>query len=592
MLNTGVLFHNLTLIRRCGRGAYGEVWLCRDITGKILALKLIPKTRQDIELKSIAALRLTLPEHPNVLSIHHVAMDEDFLWYTMDAADNLSAEDSYIPDTLENRIRQHRQLDITGIMRELIAGLAALHAVGMVHRDIKPANILFIHGRAVLGDIGMVTADTSSMSLAGTLGFIPTELRDGTSSPGTVGKAGDVYALGMVLYCMITGNAPEEFPALPTNLPHTPQIRRLNRLACRACERNADARLTDLDAFSRELGNIIFREQTPITLCERLAAHKRTIVKLLSWMAAAVVLLVSGIIFWPRFRSTTSAPAVSATVEQPSVPSTPVPAATVTTTLPEAEYEVVSVSDFAQVPETNKELPLLPPQKLVVVKKGEKPRPEKIERHYETWQLPTVTKNTNPLTARILSLRKLASELTCTPEERKRLEKRERLDSFEKFDSVASFYYVAFAINDPFRKKEEMVGDSCIRFEPQQGLRKVESAALKRLKADLLVFDDSDKLFQDYILIAKLPPMPKRTTEEWKKFLLSPEGYALYPHSWLQVNIRNREIECRICENANVMQWDFFLEREQETYWLSFVAKQERFWGERAETFQKLIVAL
>ena len=137
-----------------------------------------------------------------------------------------------------------------------------------------------------------------------------------------------------------------------------------------------------------------------------------------------------------------------------------------------------------------------------------------------------------------------------------------------------------------------MIGDSGIRFEPQPSLRKVESAALKRLKADLLVFDDSDKLFQDYILIAKLPPMPKRTEEEWKKFLLSPEGYALYPHSWLQVNICNREIECRICENANVMQWDFFLEREQETYWLSFVAKQERFFGERAETFKKLVVAL
>ena len=591
MLNTDVQFHNLALIRRCGRGAYGEVWLCRDITGKVLALKLIQKARQNAELKSVVALRLTLPEHPNVLSIHHVAMDEDFLWYTMDAADNLSAEDSYIPDTLENRIRQHRQLDITGIMRELIAGLAALHAVGMVHRDIKPANILFIHGRAVLGDIGMVTADTSSMSLAGTLGFIPPELRDGTSSPGTVGKAGDVYALGMVLYCMITGNAPEEFPALPTNLPHTPQIRRLNRLACRACERNADARLTDLDAFSRELDNIICREQTPITLRERLAAHKRTIVKLLLWMAAAVVLLVSGIIFGPRFRSTTSAPAVSATVEQPSVPSTPVPAATVTTTLPEAEYEVVFVPDFAQVPETEEEPSFLPPSKPVIVKKGEKPRQKKIERHYETWQLPAVTKNTNPLTARILSLRKLASELTCTPEEHKRLEKRERLDSFEKFDSVASCYYVAVAIN-PLRKKEEMVGDSCIQFEPQQGLRKVESVALKRLKADLLVFDDSDKLFQDYILIAKLPLMPKRTVEEWKKFLLSPEGYALYPHSWLQVNICNREIECRICENANVMQWDFFLEREQETYWLSFVAKQERFLGERAETFKKLVVAL
>lgn len=594
MLNTGVQFHNLTLIRRCGRGAYGEVWLCRDITGKILALKLIPKTRQDIELKSIAALRLTLPEHPNVLSIHHVAMDEDFLWYTMDAADNLSAEDSYIPDTLENRIRQHRQLDITGIMRELIAGLAALHAVGMVHRDIKPANILFIHGRAVLGDIGMVTADTSSMSLAGTLGFIPPELRDGTSSPGTVGKAGDVYALGMVLYCMITGNAPEEFPALPTNLPHTPQIRRLNRLACRACERNVDARLTDLDVFSRELDNIICRKQTPITLRERFAAHKRTIVKLLLWMAVAVVLLVSGIIFGPRFRSTTSVSTVSAAAEQPPVPTTPAPATIrTTTTLPEAEYEVVFVRDFTQLPETDKELPLLPPPKPVMVKKGEKPRQEKIERHYETWQLPTVTKNTNPLTARILSLRKLASELTCTQEERKRLERRERLNSFKEFDSVAAIYYAFIIImDDPFRQKEEMVGDSGIRFELQQGLRKVESAALKHLKADLLVFDDSDKQFQDHILIAKLPPMPKRTAEEWKKFLLSPEGYALYPHSWLQVDIHNREIECRISENANVMQWDFFLEREQETYWLSFVAKQERFLGERAKAFQKLVKAL
>ena len=302
----------------------------------------------------------------------------------------------------------------------------------------------------------------------------------------------------------------------------------------------------------------------------------------------------SGIIFGPRFRSTTSESTVPAAAEQPPVPSTPAPATIrTTTTLPEAEYEVVFVRDFTQLPETDKELPLLPPPKPVIVKKGEKPRQEKIERHYETWQLPTVTKNTNPLTARILSLRKLASELTCTQEERKRLERRERLDSFKEFDSVAAIYYAFIIImDDPFRKKEEMVGDSGIRFELQQGLRKIESAALKHLKADLLVFDDSDKQFQDHILIAKLPPMPKRTAEEWKKFLLSPEGYALYPHSWLQVDIHNREIECRISENANVMQWDFFLEREQETYWLSFVAKQERFLGERAEAFQKLVKAL
>ena len=283
-LQTGAQFHDLTLIRHCGCGAYGEVWLCRDITGQTLALKLIRKDRQTAELKGVAALRGSLPAHPNVLTVHHVAEDADYLWYTMDAADNLGEADDYIPDTLDNRIRQRRELDVIAVMRDLIEGLAAIHEAGMVHRDIKPANILFIHGRAVLGDVGMVSADGSSLSLAGTLGFIPPEVRSGSSSPGTVGKAGDVYALGMVLYCMLTGNPPESYPGLPTDLPDTPLNRRLNQLACAICRRNAAGRLTDLNAIRGRLREIERLAQKPESLREHLARHK-------GGLAAAVMVL-------------------------------------------------------------------------------------------------------------------------------------------------------------------------------------------------------------------------------------------------------------------------------------------------------------
>lgn len=284
-LQTGAQFHDLTLIRHCGCGAYGEVWLCRDITGQTLALKLIRKDRQTAELKGVAALRCSLPAHPNVLTVHHVAEDADYLWYTMDAADNLGEADEYIPDTLDNRIRQHRKLDVTAVMGDLIEGLAAIHEAGMVHRDIKPANILFIHGRAVLGDVGMVSADSSSLSLAGTLGFIPPEVRSGSSLPGTVGKAGDVYALGMVLYCMLTGNPPESYPGLPTDLPDTPLNRRLNQLACAICRRNAAKRLTDLNAIRGRLREIERLAQKPESLRENLARHK-------GGLAAAVMVLL------------------------------------------------------------------------------------------------------------------------------------------------------------------------------------------------------------------------------------------------------------------------------------------------------------
>ena len=308
----GSNFHGLTLLRRCGAGAYGEVWLCRDLTGALLAVKVIRKERENSELRGVTAIRSALPSHPGILAIHHVDEDDDCLWYTMDAADNLGDDlEHYLPDTLENRLRKEIPVDTIPVMKQLVIAIAALHDAGIVHRDIKPDNILFIRGRAVIGDVGMAAPDVSRLSLAGTLGFLPPEVRDGSVSPGSVGKGGDLYALGKVLYCIISGNPPELFPSLPTGIPRSPAIGRLNRLACRVCERRAADRLADEAGFLRELEKVERLADTPESLTEKLARHRR----LLFYVTAALCLAAEGTVFLVRkFRKPPEPPVTGKTV--------------------------------------------------------------------------------------------------------------------------------------------------------------------------------------------------------------------------------------------------------------------------------------
>ena len=297
----GDLFHGLEMLRRCGAGSYGEVWLCRDLTGSLLAVKLIRKERGVAELRGVSAIRSALPRHPGVLTIHHVDEDDDFLWYTMDAADNLGADlENYLPDTLENRLKREIPVDAVAVIKQLLEGVTALHDAGIVHRDIKPDNILFLRGRAVIGDIGMAAPDISRLSLAGTLEFLPPEVRDGSASPGSIGKGGDVYALGKVLYCIVSGNPPELFPSLPTGIPRTPLVGRLNHLACRVCDRRASVRLADEADFLRELEKIERLADTPESTLERLARNRRFLVR----AAAEIVLIAAGaaLLAWSALR--------------------------------------------------------------------------------------------------------------------------------------------------------------------------------------------------------------------------------------------------------------------------------------------------
>lgn len=254
-LTSGKQFHDYRLLEFCGRGAFGEVWLAEDISGKIVALKVISKKLLpddwQREFNGIKNYRKVIGYHPNLIQIYHVGEAAEYFYYTMEAADNrLSPDLGYKPDTMASRIEARRlpPEQIIYIACELLNGIEALHQTQLVHRDIKPANIIFVNGVPKLSDIGLISFDRTNLSLAGTIGFIPPEdLACNDSSSGSKPQS-DLYAMGKVVYCALTGMSPSDFPNMPKDISLS-ACKRLNRIICMACHKKANVRIKSAAEF-------------------------------------------------------------------------------------------------------------------------------------------------------------------------------------------------------------------------------------------------------------------------------------------------------------------------------------------------------
>ncbi len=194
--------------REVGHGGMGVVYEAYDRKRQQrIAIKCAKLGYERLSPELRGALKV---RHPNVCmvnEIHTAATDlgeRDFL--TMEFLDG----ETLLCRLSRGKLEHNEALKLA---RQLCAGLAEAHTCGVLHRDLKPANIILSLGknkelRAVITDFGLAAdQDGNTGLIGGTPSYMAPELKqDGTASP-----ASDVYALGVILYEMITGRKP--FPA-------------------------------------------------------------------------------------------------------------------------------------------------------------------------------------------------------------------------------------------------------------------------------------------------------------------------------------------------------------------------------------------
>jgi WD40 repeat protein len=235
------------VLRPIGLGAYGEVWLARNATGIPRAVKVVRRERfehdriYEREFEGLKRFEPVSRAHAGLVDVLQVGRSDadGYFYYVMELADPAGPDgvfdpESYVPLTLREWLRSTRgPLPVVACARvgsAVADALAFLHERGLVHRDVKPSNIIFVAGQPKLADVGLVTGMDEARSFVGTEGYIAPE------GPGSA--RADVYALGKVLYEMVTGRSRLDFPDLPGEWLHRPppeHFGEFNELMLRAC---------------------------------------------------------------------------------------------------------------------------------------------------------------------------------------------------------------------------------------------------------------------------------------------------------------------------------------------------------------------
>jgi serine/threonine protein kinase len=254
------------LLERIGSGAYGEVWLGRNLaTGAQRAIKIVYRVTFSEErpfqreFEGIKKFEVISHSHPSQLAILHVGRNEEggYFYYVMELADGIENETpdvvSYKPHTLRSALEQGRlpAARVLEIAVALTEALGQLHSHGLIHRDVKPANIIFVGGRPKLADIGLVTDASDSRSIVGTEGYLAPE------GPGT--PQADLFALGKVLYEALTGLDRRQYPELPADLREWPDAKlvfELNTIVVKLCAADSKERYRNAGEVTDELAHL------------------------------------------------------------------------------------------------------------------------------------------------------------------------------------------------------------------------------------------------------------------------------------------------------------------------------------------------
>ena len=283
------------LLRVIGRGAYGEIWLARTVTGAFRAVKIVYRSTFESEraflreFEGMSAFEPISRAHAGFINILHVGRTADYLYYTMELADDhLAARRidilSYEPRTLKTDLARYKRLSADESIQlglSLTQALEALHARGLTHRDIKPSNIIFIDGVPKLADIGLVAA-SGQQSFVGTEGYVPPE------GPGT--PRADIYSLGKLLYETCTGKDRLDFPEIDSQLstrPDRERLLQLNDVLVKACANDSKKRYSSAAEMYRDLASL-----------ERGEGPRKSRAKILVAAVSLLAFAIAGAGFW------------------------------------------------------------------------------------------------------------------------------------------------------------------------------------------------------------------------------------------------------------------------------------------------------
>jgi tetratricopeptide (TPR) repeat protein len=308
------------VVDELGRGGMGVVYLARKIAlGRLCALKMIlagahaglgALARFRAEAAAIARLR-----HPDIVQIYHVG-EADGLPYL---------ELEYLPGGGLDQVLDGtpRPTETAARMVEIMArAIAEAHRQGIVHRDLKPANILLdATGRPKVADFGLAKvldsdhAITRSRAVLGSPSYMAPEQAEGEVR--SVGPTADVYALGAILYELLTGRPPfraatalltlaqvkESDPVPPSRFqPGLPGD--IETICLKCLEKTPAGRYPSADALAEDLRRFLSGEPIlarPVPTWVRVwkwARRRKALAGAFAGVAALVLILLVGALYY------------------------------------------------------------------------------------------------------------------------------------------------------------------------------------------------------------------------------------------------------------------------------------------------------
>jgi eukaryotic-like serine/threonine-protein kinase len=297
-----------------GHGGMGVVYKARQTRlNRLVAIKTLlagpaagPELLARFRIEAGAAARL---QHPNIVQIYEIAEPDGVPFFSMEYVGG---------GNLEERIRRRSFAPATAakLLEKLAGAVQAAHASGVIHRDLKPSNVLITSdGVPKISDFGLAKqlepsagndVRTRTGAVLGTPNYMAPEQTVGTGAP--IGPGADVYALGAILYELLTGRPPfraadywQTLEQVRTREPVSPARLRpglpadLVTICLKCLEKDPGRRYLSAADLAAELR--LFRSGRPIT-ARRAGALERALkwTRRRPWQAALLGTVLLGIV--------------------------------------------------------------------------------------------------------------------------------------------------------------------------------------------------------------------------------------------------------------------------------------------------------